>query len=97
MYVCITGHAPLPPGGAVRGDDTLGNHHRAQLCQFELFELVISLKVYTNTHIERFEATVSQSTVPSPPLKIWKLRPDGIDGTWFGKLLPDGAQCTSIH
>ena len=42
-----------------KGDDTVGNPHRAQVPQFELFELILLLK---------FEATSSQSTVPSPPL-----------------------------
>ena len=39
-----------------RGDDTVGNPHRSQIYQFELFEL----------NCEQFEAAVSQSTVPSP-------------------------------
>ena len=36
-----------------RGDDTVGNPHRAQTSRFE-----------------QFEATASQSTVPSPPLRL---------------------------
>ena len=54
---------------AGRGDDTVGNPHRAQIWQFELFELVLLLKLDKQLPIERFEATVSQSTVPSPPLR----------------------------
>ena len=52
-----------------RGDDTVGNPHRAQISQFELFELILSLKLDKQFPVEQFEATVSQSTVPSPPLK----------------------------
>ena len=48
-----------------RGDDTVGNHHRAQFCQFEFFELILLLKLDERFPVEQFEATVSQSTVPS--------------------------------
>ena len=48
-----------------RGDDTVGNPRRAQISQFELFELILLLKVDNQLHIEQFEATVSQSTLPS--------------------------------
>ena len=51
-----------------RGDDTVGNPHRTQICKFELFELVLLLKLVKQFTVEQFEATVSQSTVPSPPL-----------------------------
>ena len=47
-------------------DDTVGNPHRAQIDQFELFELILLLKLDRQLPVERFEATVSQSTVPSP-------------------------------
>ena len=50
-----------------RGDDTVGNPPRAQISQFELFELILLLKLDKQFSVERFEATVSQSTVPSPP------------------------------
>ena len=40
------------------------------LSQFELFELILLLKSDKQFPVEQFEATVSQSTVPSPPLKI---------------------------
>ena len=63
---------PGPPNFG-RGDDTVGNPHRAQIYQFELFELILALKLGKQFSVEQFEATVSQSTVPSPPLKI---RPD---------------------
>ena len=53
-----------------RGDDTVGNPHRAQTSQFEFFELTISLKWDKHVPIEQFEPTVPQSTVPSPPLDI---------------------------
>ena len=68
-----------------RGDDTVGNPHRAQIYQFELFELKFfnssfsSLSSRWNStngslssdsrQVERFEAAVSQSAVPSPPLR----------------------------
>ena len=50
-----------------RGDDVVGNPHRAQISQSELFELTLVSKVSKQFPVERFEATVSQSTVPSPP------------------------------
>ena len=53
-----------------RGDDTVGNPHRAQISQFELFELILLLKLDKQFPVEQFEATVSQSTVPSPLLSI---------------------------
>ena len=55
-----------------RGDDTIGNHHQAQISQFELFELFLLLKLDNQFSIEQFEPTVSQSTVssPSPPPSI---------------------------
>ena len=51
-----------------RGDDTVGNPHRAQISQFGLFELVLSSKLDKQFPVEQFKATVSQATVPSPPL-----------------------------
>ena len=53
------------PGCFGRGNDTVGNPHRAQICQFKLFEFILFLKL---DNVEQFEARVSQSTVPSPPL-----------------------------
>ena len=53
----------LTPGCLGRGDDTLGNPHRAQISQFELFELVLLLKLDKQFSIEQFELTVSQSAV----------------------------------
>ena len=52
-----------------RGGDTLGNPHRAQIYQFELFELILCVNLDKQLSIEQFEATVSQSTVP-PLLKL---------------------------
>ena len=52
-----------------RGDDAVGNPQRAQIVQFELFELTLSLKLDRQLSIEQFEATVCQSAVPSPPLR----------------------------
>ena len=52
-------------------NDTLGNPHRAQISQFELFELILLLKSDKRLPVEQFEATVAQSTVPSPPSYLW--------------------------
>ena len=41
---------------------------RDQNSQFELFELILLLKLGKQLPVERFGATVSQSTVSSPPL-----------------------------
>ena len=49
-----------------KGDDTVGNPHRAQLVQFELFESCLLLELDKHFSIEQFEPTVSQSTVSSP-------------------------------
>ena len=51
------------------GDDTVGNPHRARISRFELFELVLRLKLDKHFPVEQFEATVSQSAVPSPHAK----------------------------
>ena len=53
-----------------KGDDTVENPHRARISQFELVELILLLKVDKQLPVQRFEATVSQSTVPPPPL-LW--------------------------
>ena len=50
-----------------RGDETVGNPHRAQISQFEFFELTLLLKLDKQLPVERFEATVSQSTVTRYP------------------------------
>ena len=50
-----------------RGEDTLGNPHQGQVSQSELCEFILSLKLDKQLSIEQFEATLSQSTVPSPP------------------------------
>ena len=47
------------------GDAAVGNPHRAQLVQFELFELIVLLKSDSKFPVQQFEATASQSTVPS--------------------------------
>ena len=54
--------------GVRRGDDTVGNPRRAQISQFELFELILVSKLDERFPVEQFEATASQSTVPYPPL-----------------------------
>ena len=53
-----------------KGDDTVGNPRRAQIAQFELFEISLLWKLDKQFPVKRFEATVSQSAVPSPPLKV---------------------------
>ena len=53
-----------------RWHDTVGHPYRAQISQLELFELILLLKLDKLLPVEQFEATVSQSTVPSPPLNI---------------------------
>ena len=53
-----------------RGDDTVGNPHRAQNYKFEFFELILLLKLDEQLPVKQFEAAVSQSTVPSPPLSL---------------------------
>ena len=57
------------PPGLRGGDDTVGDPHRAQIWQFELFELILLLNLDKQFPVERFEANVSQSAVPSSPLK----------------------------
>ena len=52
-----------------RGDDTVGNPHRAQTSQFELFELVLLIRLDNQLTVEQFEAIVSQSAASSPLLK----------------------------
>ena len=47
----------------------VGNPHRAQIYEFELFELILLLKFDKQIPVERFEAKVSQSTVPFPLLQ----------------------------
>ena len=60
---------PTVPSGIGRGDDTVGNPHRAQISQFELFELILLLKFDKRFPVEQFEAAASQSAaVPSPLL-----------------------------
>ena len=53
----------------------MGNPHRAQISQFELFELILSLKLDKQLAVEQFEATASQSAVITPPLVQ-------VEGSW---------------
>ena len=48
--------------------DRVGNPRRTQISRFELFELILLLKLDKQFPVEQFETTASQSTVPSPPL-----------------------------
>ena len=40
----------------------------SEISQFELFELILLSKLDERLPVERFEATLSQSALPSPPL-----------------------------
>ena len=53
-----------------RGNDTVGNPHRAQISQLELFELILLLKLDKQFPVEQFEATATRSTVLFPPLNL---------------------------
>ena len=60
---------PVPaqsPSTLGRGDDAVGDPHRAQNVQFELVELILLFKLDKQLPVEHFEAIASQSTVPSP-------------------------------
>ena len=54
------------------GGDTVGSPRRARISQFELFELILLSKLDRRYPVEQLEATVSQSTVPSPLLIMVK-------------------------
>ena len=59
------------PAALGREDDTVGNPRsnfsirafRAQISQFELFELILLSKLNKQLSVERFEATASQSRI----------------------------------
>ena len=68
-----------------KGDATVGNPHRAQISEFELFEIILLLEFDKQFPVEQFEATVSQSAVPSPPLKNTHVAYGCLDG-WVGGL-----------
>ena len=53
-------HLP-DPASIGRGDDALGNPRRAHFFRFELFELVLLLKLDRQFPVEQFEATGSAS------------------------------------
>ena len=50
-----------------RGDDTVGNLIELKFLNSS-FEIILLLNSDKQFPVEQFEATVSQSTVPSPPL-----------------------------
>ena len=68
--MCTTAARPkgCPPQRLIlrRGDDTVGNPHRAQIDEFKLFELILLSKLDRQFPVEQFEARASQPTVPSP-------------------------------
>ena len=53
-----TAHGYRPVFLESLGDDTVGNPHRARISQFELFELILLLKLDKQLSIEEFEPTV---------------------------------------
>ena len=59
---------PSAPPAFGRGDDTVGNPHRAQISLFEFFELILLLELDKQVPVEQFETAAPPSTVPSPPL-----------------------------
>ena len=59
---------PSHPHPSEVGDDAVGNPRRAPISEFECFEFILLLEFDKTLYAERFEPTVSQSTVPSPPL-----------------------------
>ena len=48
-----------PAGRSVGGMIRLGNPRRAQMFQFELFELILALKINKQLPVERFEANTT--------------------------------------
>ena len=97
-----TAHAHTHTGQ--KGDYTVGNPRRAQISQFELFELILLLKLYRQFPVEQFEATVSQSTIPSPLLTRHSVawRTDGRTAGWTDGCVRPGARisqapCHMLH
>ena len=78
FLMCVLVRCP-PEGVSERKvklkEDTVGNPQRAQTSQFELFVLILLLKVDKPFSIEQFELTISLSTVNSPPLLASSLLP----------------------
>ena len=67
-----------------RRDDAVGKPHRGHISQFELFELILLLKLDGQFPVDQFEATGSQSTVPFPPLQAGHLRAAAVLGASAG-------------
>ena len=53
-----------------RGESTGESLIELKFLKFDVFELILSLKLDKQFSIEQFEAAISQSTVHSPPLFI---------------------------
>ena len=51
-----------------RGDDTVGNPHRAQIDSIRYFRAYPLIDIRQQLPVEQFEVTVSQSAAPSPLL-----------------------------
>ena len=92
--------SPLGREELGRGDDnTVGNPHRAQMSQFELVELILLLRLDKQFPVEQFEATIPQSTVPSPPSYYERLRSTVgslIEFVWLKQKAYHGPQLTGI-
>ena len=63
--ICILDKAKSISRVVRKGDDTLGNSHRARISQFELFELFLLLKL--DTQISRSHS-ISVNGIPPPHL-----------------------------
>ena len=78
-----------------RGDDTVGNPHRARIFKLELFERILLWRLFNYFPVEQFEATVSQSTVPPPVLGPAGTDPEDaaeVGVPLFGPLKPAGPE-----
>ena len=62
-------------GPSEGGDDAVGNPRRAQISQFELFEVFVLSEVCNQFSIEQFEPAASQSEASSPPILVIVARP----------------------
>ena len=70
----MVGPAGWPSRAFGRGDDTVGDPHRAHISQFELFELIPLLKFDKQFSVEQFEASRAiRGSSTLPPL--WNLQP----------------------
>ena len=74
------------------GKDAVGNPHRARISRFELLELILLSKLDEEFPVERFEAAVSQSAVPTTTTTTTTTAANNNDKTTttpHNKILPD--------